>query len=112
MSNMPSAKKPFLLIYPFLLALYPVVFLYAHNIDRVPLRETLRTAGTVLVVTGLLFLLVWALFRSAPRAALFSAWVMLLFSSYGHVYSALAGRSVLGVPLGYANVLAACGRRC
>jgi hypothetical protein len=101
------ARKYWPTLYPFLFALYPVLFLYVQNMDQVPLRDILRALVAVLLGTGLLMLLAGSITRSASRAAMFSAWVMLLFSSFGHVYQALDGRSVLGVPLGYANVLAA-----
>ena len=80
-------------LYPFLLAVYPVLHLYASNLGYVVFEQILPVMGTVLLATIGIYLLSRLVFQNATRAGLFTALVLLLFFSYGHVYT--DGRSLL-----------------
>jgi hypothetical protein len=78
-------------LHPLLVAAYPVLFLFAHNIDEQvtlqPLWMPLATAvgGTVLVLAGLVLLL-----RDWVRAGLLTSLAAALFFGYGHAWNGLA----------------------
>ncbi len=50
MINFPMKFRPALLIHPFLFPVYPILFLYSHNIDQVLFKETLLPAAIVFYV--------------------------------------------------------------
>jgi hypothetical protein len=93
--------------HPFVFSLYPVFFLYANNLGRSAFADSLRTIGLVLVATGLLFFLFNRIVHNVYRAGLVTSLIVLLFSTFGGVYSLLQGKAILGLPLGRADVLAA-----
>jgi hypothetical protein len=79
-----SEKFP---LYPFLLALYPALALYANNLEITRNSHLLQAILTVIAGTALIFFLGGLLLRNAGAAAAFSALFVVLFFSYGHVYS-------------------------
>jgi hypothetical protein len=85
--------------YPYLIASYPVLALYAENADQVQASAVLRPlAGSLLLawllVTGLRWLL-----RLKERAALAASLMLAAFFSYGHVYTGLKQLGPLGLAL-------------
>lgn len=86
-------KKP-LIIHPALLAVFPFLFFYAHNIQEL---QQLRAVWILLVVGASvgLALLVWRLFRlflkDSTKAGLATSILILLLFLYGHLYSLLEG---------------------
>jgi hypothetical protein len=75
-------------LHPFLLAAYPILFLYAENLDEVlpvdigePLAWAIGAAAVLLAVLSLLL-------RSALRAALITSALLAAWFSFGHVATA------------------------
>lgn len=95
------------IFYPVLLALYPVLYLISVN----QAQERLMSMGRSLLLAGLLgvglYGLLWAVLRSAGRAALLASIWLLLFFGYGHIYNLVEGWRVAGVLLGRHTVLLA-----
>jgi hypothetical protein len=81
-------KKP-IPIHPFLLAAYPVLFLYAQNVDLTPLIDALGPLAVGLFVSLLLFLTFYGALRDPAKAGLLLSACVLLFFSYGHVVDVL-----------------------
>ncbi len=77
--------KRWLIIHPFLFALFPVVFLYSYNIDQVAFSQILLPSVIVLAVALILFALLGWLLGDTQRAALIVSVLMILFFSYGRV---------------------------
>jgi hypothetical protein len=75
--------------HPLLFALFPILFLAAHNASSMPLRDLLPLAGVSLGVAALL----WGLLRPAlgswQKASVMTSFTALVFFSYGHVHRAL-----------------------
>ncbi len=84
-------------IHPFLLAAYPIIFLYAQNIDLTPLGEVVAPLIIALCTTLLLYLALYAVVRNAAKAGLLVSACALLFFSYGHVVD---GLQALGLDMG------------
>jgi hypothetical protein len=90
-----TAKGP-PVVHPFLMAAYPIVFLFAQNLhEAITPNEMIRPLELSLGVVAILMVAAWAIFRNAKAVGLVaSAWVLLFFS-YGRVASGLEG-SALG----------------
>ncbi len=89
----PSARNPFLnkpvVIYPFLLAVFPVLFLYAYNINQTSVSKIwIPMAASVLLALVLLVVLRLAL-KDMLKAGLSSLMFLFLFFSYGRLYELL-----------------------
>ena len=96
-----SRLNRFLVLHPFLLAAFPVLFLFAQNRQEgIVLGDLWGPLGITLVAVAVLFAVGWLIFRNAKAAALVvSAWALLFFS-YGRVAEGLKDTRVAGVELG------------
>lgn len=86
--------------HPVLLAVYPVLFLYAQNVDFTPLSDALLPMALAAGLSLLLLLLLIFDLRDREKAGLLVSLVVVLFFSYGHICGALAG---LGLTTGEAS---------
>src|SRR4030095_7060968 len=84
-------------LHPFLFAVYPILALLAINISGVDASSGWRPALLSVLVTGLLTLILYTVFRDWSRAALFATILLILFYSYGHVYILLKGVELNGL---------------
>ena len=79
------------LIHPLLFGIFPVLFLYAFNIDQVRLSEIVIPLGLILF-TALVLLLITAVMLHDNQKGAFSVSILLiLFFSYGHFLEILKG---------------------
>lgn len=92
-------KKP-LILHPFLFALFPILFLYSHNINQTSFSEILVPAGIVLVSMIVFFIISLLVVKSQYKAALLVSLAILLFFSFGHVHQAIKGLEIEGVRIG------------
>ncbi len=81
-------KKP-LAIHPFLFAIFPILFLFAHNIGQVPFSQTLLPSAIVLGFTFLLLLLSRLILGDNKKAGIVVSIFLVLFFSYGHVFNVI-----------------------
>jgi hypothetical protein len=75
--------------HPFLFGVYPILALYALNIDQVQAAVIWRSLLVSLLAVSILQLILWGLIKDFHRAALLNTLSLILFFSYGHVYSLL-----------------------
>jgi hypothetical protein len=87
-------------LYPLLLGIYPPLALLANNIDQIQAIIALRTLVLSLIGAGVLLLLAYATLHRWSRAALLTAWLILLFTTYGQVYDFLERHPLGGFLLG------------
>lgn len=77
------------IFYPYLFAVFPVLFLYAYNIKETRISQALPAFA----ITLIFFLLLWGLFllvlKDKARAGIITSVSILLFFSYGHIYEQL-----------------------
>lgn len=97
-NNQPASKKSFsyravLLVYPFLLAYYPVFALRNHNIIYVDLPSILRTLILVTSVTAIVGIVTYFLVRDLEKSSIIVSLVVILFLSYGHIYNQLENQA-------------------
>lgn len=88
------------LLLPILVGSFPVLALASNNAREIALDDALRPLVLAWLGAGLIYLVMWALRRDSDRAALATAWVLLLFFSYGHAYGLLKEVHLLAEPLG------------
>ncbi len=89
--SLPRIARP-VPLHPFLLAAFPVLFQYAHNVEYdVSIREVLPWVGLFVGGAAVVFVIVWAAVRKALSAALATSVVLILFFSYGPIRNALGG---------------------
>lgn len=93
---MPRYQKPFVL-HPFLLALYPVIYLYAANAGEARPGQLWFPSGILLGLAGLLFLIGLTLFREAQRAGVLTSALLVAFCFYGQVSRPLGQVHLLGM---------------
>jgi len=84
-------------IYPFLIAIYPVLALRNFNIAYVDLASIVRTLVIVIGLTAILWLIAYTFLRNAKTSGVITSLIVIIFLSYGHVYIQL--EKVLGEPV-------------
>jgi len=72
-----------IVLHPFLFALFPIVFLFSHNINIIPFSEMLLPAAVMLAATSLLLIVLWGIFGHAQRSGVVVFLVLIFFYSYG-----------------------------
>jgi len=93
-------KKHYLVLHPFLLAVYPTLFLLAFNVDEIAPQKALRSLVISLLSSIILVLALRLITRDWHRAGLLSSLFIILFFSYGHIYQLFKGLTLVGVALG------------
>lgn len=78
-------------VHPFLLTIYPILFLFAYNAEQVLFYETLVPTGIALGFTLSLVLLSWLILRDCKKAGIVVSILLVLFFSYGHIYHMIGG---------------------
>src|SRR3989338_4931855 len=74
-------------LHPFFIALSPVLFLYAYNVEQVLVGDTLISALIVLALAIIVLGLFSAIFRDLRKGALAASFFLILFFSYGHLFA-------------------------
>lgn len=77
------------ILHPFLFALYFPLFLFAHNIEQLPMGIVVRPIIIILVFTLFLFVTVKLVVKSKQKSALFTSLVVVFFFTYGQCHSAI-----------------------
>ena len=91
--------------HPLLLAAYPVLALWAFNVDWLRPQDPLRTLLLSVVVALLLLPILARVLRDWHRAGILVSLLLILFFSYGHLYEAMKSLG-LGASLGRHRYLA------
>ncbi len=92
--------------HPWLFAVYPVAWLYAHNIAEASFADFGRIACFSLLGAAAIFGAAWLAWRQAHRAALAASLTLIFFFSYGHLYNYLEGSNLFGLMIGRHRILA------
>jgi uncharacterized membrane protein len=84
-------------IHPFLFAIYPVLFLFAHNLGQVAFHQIALPLATTLGFATLLMLFSQLILRDYKKAGIAVSVFLVLFFSYGYAYDATAYWQICGV---------------
>ncbi len=89
-------KKSYV-IHPFLFAIFPILFLFSHNVGKTSFSETLMPTAIVLGFTLLLLILSGLILRDNKKAGIVVSIFIILLFSYGHVRLVLRGWWQVGI---------------
>lgn len=89
-----AMRVPF---HPFLLAMFPVIFLLAENINELPAQEAGLPLLVILAGTTAALFALSALLKDFEKAAVSVSVLVFIFFSYGPLQGVLEGRTVLGL---------------
>ncbi len=81
--------KKLVVIHPFLFAVFPILFLFAYNIDEVSVSDLFLPIVVVTIFTLALFFLLKLIIKSYYKSGIITSCFVILFFSYGHVSQAL-----------------------
>ncbi len=91
--------------HPFLLGIYPVVMMLASNVSQVIFADTVRMLYLSFLLTILVFSFFYVLIRNWQKAALAASFMLILFFSYGHVFSILRDVHIESILIGRTLVI-------
>jgi hypothetical protein len=77
--------------YIVLVSAYPILALLAHNAIEVAFTDAILPLGISVIGAIIIMLILFVILRNWQRAALVTAILLILFFSYGHIYSYLKG---------------------
>ena len=86
--------------YPILMGIYPVIYLWMVNFNRVNAFVVPRSLLTSLMIASIAFILALIILRRLQKAGLISGIFLLLFYSYGHVFRLVDNASIDGILIG------------
>ena len=81
--------KKLLVIHPFLFAIFPILFLFAYNIEEVPTNDLFLPILAVTIITLALFFLIKLITKNYYKSGIITSCFVILFFSYGHISQAL-----------------------
>lgn len=73
-------------VYLLLFAVYPVLALWAQNIQEVGFDQIIRVLAASVLLALLVWLAAWAIFRDVGKSGLIAVVALIIFFSYGHLY--------------------------
>lgn len=76
-------------VYLLLFALYPVLALWAQNIQEIGFVQIVRVIVVSLFLCLFVWLLVWLVFRDVQKSGLITVAALIVFFSYGHLYESV-----------------------
>jgi hypothetical protein len=85
---------------PFALAFFPILSMLSSNAAEVSFTVAIRPLIISLVFATLLLSILRLILRGWEKAAVLTSFTLLLFFSYGHVYSLLESHPIFGVNFG------------
>ena len=91
-------KKP-PVIHPFLAAIFPVIFLYSHNLDQVWIGETIVPMLLCASLAFILWILLRLFFNDSMKAGLIVTLLIFLNFSYARIYGMTVGMALRGVEI-------------
>ena len=82
-------------IHPLLLAVFPILALYSHNMDKLTFSDTFVTLALSPGITLLVLLILWLIFRNAKKIGVIVSIYLILFFSYGLIVETMEGWGML-----------------
>ena len=92
-------------LHPFLLAIVPVAMLLTQNLTQVKPGVGLRAILGALILAGILLVVLRLLLRDWRKAGLITSLFLILFFTYGHIYSTFKETEVSGFLIGRHRLL-------
>ena len=94
-------------LFPFLFALFPLLALWASNVEYIAPWMTLRVILITLAATCIGFFSLRYTYKSSIKAGIFVCVLLLIFFSYGHLYRMFGERVLFGfLPIRHRTLVA------
>ena len=81
---MDRVKKP-LVIHPILFALFPILFVFSHNIGQIPPKQLVFPIVVTILITLILWSALFFLVKNRIKAGLILCVFLIMFFSYLHI---------------------------
>src|SRR4030042_2760103 len=94
-------------LHPIFIAVYPVIFLYSHNIKEVYINSIFLPIFVILLITSLATVVLNYFLKNLHKASFLTSFLLVSFFSYGHVISFFEGvrLEIMGVNIFYEYIL-------
>src|ERR1051325_4550210 len=79
-------KKALSFLYPFFFALYPILELRNYNVAYVDSASLFRPILLSMLLTGLVWLILWLIFRDQKKTGVITTLIIISFFSYGQIF--------------------------
>lgn len=86
---MNEKKQKTLVLHPFLIGIYPILFLYSYNISQVSLRALMLPVVLTLAVTFLFWISLGYVIKDFKKSGIIASMGLAIFFSFGHIASYL-----------------------
>jgi hypothetical protein len=100
-----SKLRKSLILFPFLICIYPILALIAHNAAEMNLVDGLRAIIISFALTLVLYLILQIIIKSPIKTALITTLALIFFYSYGHVNFLIRNWTIIDFSLGRHRVL-------
>lgn len=97
---MIKSLSKYLIPFPFILSVWPILTLITNNISEMHLIDGVRTLIYSFILTLVIFIFLSLLIKNPIKSSLLTTLILALFFSYGHSYDILSGISIFGQTLG------------
>lgn len=87
-------KKKSIVIHPFLFAIYPILFLFSHNIKEVQLKVILIPILITVGISFVLWFLLSPLIKNKNKRGVVLSLFFIMFFSYGHLSNLLFDKEI------------------
>jgi len=75
-----------IVIHPFLFAVFPILFLFSHNVNSVSLNEIIFPLFLVIIITIIIWIGLNFVLKSRIKSGFITSIGLILFFTYGHIY--------------------------
>ncbi|MBC8299129.1 MAG: sulfatase-like hydrolase/transferase [Pelagibacterales bacterium] len=83
---MQKNNKKFSIVHPFLLSLFPVLFIYSQNVYELSVQEIILPVLLILFASVLLWILVRFIIKNNEKSSFIISLLLVLSFTYGHIY--------------------------
>lgn len=97
---MIKSLRKYIILFPFIFAIWPVLTLIRFNISEMQINVGFRALIYSFIGTLLIYILLSILIRNPVKSALLTTLIIVLFFSYGHSHDLLREIMIIGQPLG------------
>jgi hypothetical protein len=92
--------KKLFIIHPLLFAIYPVLFLYSHNIEKASFSQAIEPLIFLVSSVLILQIIFFFVFKNKKKAALFLSFFLMIFFTYGNFHQLVEELSIAGFRIG------------
>ncbi|MCK4824197.1 hypothetical protein KA005_51070, partial [bacterium] len=97
---MRKTLRNYLIPFPFLFSIYPVLSLIAFNISEMSLEDGIRALILSMFLTLIIYILLAVVIRNPIKSSMLTTLIVVMIFSYGHSYDIVNSVTIFGNSLG------------